>query len=416
MPKPVVVSISHREYGSLRKTAQGVIKGDEGNAMEAIRCTPFLSENIYYDEFRCRTMVTSPLPWDSRNDHWKMRTWTDHDSVKTAEFFQISDIPIKSSVIQTVIHSVARESARHPLREWLSSLEWDGLNRIQSWLPFYMGAVVGKYNARFVKAVGAAWLISAVARVFEPGCKADHLLILEGAQGVGKSTSLKVLAGEEYFTDHLPDLGSTDCALQLQGSWIIELSELENMSRSEVGRFKAFMTHTADKYRPKYGRETVHIPRQCVFAGTTNEDEYLKDFENRRIWPIRVTSCDIDAIAEDRAQLWAEAVARYKAGEAWWLQRNSEDDEAIEQGRSEQEARVKQDPWYVPISDYLKTRDDVSIEEILREGLGIPLERWSMSEKTRIGFYLKKQGRVWEKYRAKSAGREWRYRRRPASA
>ena len=169
----------------------------------------------------------------------------------------------------------------------------------------------------YVRAVGARWLISAVARVFHPGAKADCALILEGPQGIKKSTALSVMA-QPWFTDRLSDLGSKDAAMETKGVWIIEIAELDTMSRAEVSAIKAFMSRTHDRFRPPYGKRLVDLPRQCVFAGSINpEGGYLKDATGgRRFWPVVCGQIDIDALARDRDQLWAEARDRFRNGRA----------------------------------------------------------------------------------------------------
>ena len=215
------------------------------------------------------------------------------------------------------VGAVAREITVHPVRDHLGALAWDGVPRIETWACRYLGAEDTAFN----RSVGALWLISAVARIFRPGVKADHMLVLEGPQGARKSTALKILAGEDWFTDELPDLGSKDAAMHMQGVWIIEIAELDAIGKAEVSRIKAFLTRTTDRFRPPYGRYTIEVPRQCVFAGTVNPDTYLRDETgNRRFWPVRCGTIDIDALARDRDQLWAEAVARFRAGAIWWLE------------------------------------------------------------------------------------------------
>lgn len=144
--------------------------------------------------------------------------------------------------------TVAKDRSFHPIRSYLESRRWDGIERLDCWLSAYLGVA----DTAYARAVGARWLISVIARIYRPGVKADCCLILEGPQGTRKSTALKTLAGP-YFTDELADLGSKDSALQTRGVWIIELSELDTLSRSEVSRIKAFMSRTTDRFRPPYG-------------------------------------------------------------------------------------------------------------------------------------------------------------------
>ena len=228
---------------------------------------------------------------------------------------------------------VARDIMHHPVRERLNGLKWDGTARLDSWLTDYLGVEPATgYDAeksqahRYTSEVGLRWLISAVARVYQPGCKADHCLILEGPQGVGKSTAAATLALEDaWFADEIADLGTKDSAQDLRGKWIIELGELSALKRGEIERVKAFMSRKVDHYRPSYGRRSQDFPRQCVFIGITNADAYLGDETGgRRFWPVKVGKIDLEKLKADREQLWAEAVAAYRAGEKWWLDKATE--------------------------------------------------------------------------------------------
>jgi putative DNA primase/helicase len=157
-------------------------------------------------------------------------------------------------------------------------------------------------------------MVGAVARVFQPGCRVDHMLILEGEQGLKKSTTIEILGGE-WYTDARLNFADKDSLLIVQGRWIIEMAELEGMNKADTSETKKFLTQHVDLFRPPYGRKLVKYPRRCVFAGTVNLDAYLKDDSgNRRFWPVRVTAIDADALRRDVDQLWAEAVALYKAG------------------------------------------------------------------------------------------------------
>ena len=247
---------------------------------------------------------------------------------------------------------------------------------------------------------------TAVARIYQPGVKVDCCLILEGPQGSRKSTALRTLAGE-FFTDELADLGSKDAALQICGDLIVEISELDSLARSEIASIKAFMSRSADRFRPPFGKRVVECPRQCVFAGTVNHTEYLRDETGaRRFWPVRCGFVDVERLAGDRDQLWAEAKARFSSGEKWWLDTS----ELIEITRQEQATRYQSDPWEEVIAPWLEGRVSASISELLDKCLNKPQAQWTQADKNRVGRCLRTLD--WERYRERDGERlEWRWRR-----
>jgi putative DNA primase/helicase len=172
--------------------------------------------------------------------------WTDEQDVLTAAWLQLHGIPVNREIAGQAVQTIAREHPFHPIRDYLNSLVWDGIERIDNWLTLYLGVGPSDY----VSAVGGKFLIGAVARVHRPGAKNDTCLILEGSQGALKSTALRTLAGDEFFSDDIADLGSKDSVLQTRGVWIIELAELDSMSKGEVSRVKAFMSRQVDRVRP----------------------------------------------------------------------------------------------------------------------------------------------------------------------
>jgi predicted P-loop ATPase len=276
------------------------------------------------------------------------------------------------------------------------------VERVDRWLSTYLSAEDSEYS----RAVGSRWLISAVARIFRPGAKADCCLILEGPQGIRKSTALRTLAGE-YFTDELADLGSKDAAMQTRGVWIIELSELDSLSHSEVARIKAFMSRTTDRFRPPYGMRLVESPRQCVFAGTVNHSTYLRDETGgRRFWPVTCGRIDVTALARDRDQLWAEANERFDGGAVWWL----ETAELVRMAADQQVDRYEGDPWEEVIAPWLENRPSVSIREVLEKCLQKAQALWTQTDKNRAARCLRALG--WDRYRERHGTRlEWRYRK-----
>ena len=419
----------------LRLDLSGTPERNEANIIMALNSDPAFAGIIAFDEFAQEVVALGALPWDETGhdtDATYPRPWDDADDIRAAEWLQHREVNVAPTVVGRSVGAVARDIRIHPVRAYLQSLIWDGTPRLERWTSRYLGAA----PTDLTHAMGGLWLISAVARIFRPGVKADHMLILEGEQGARKSTALKILAGEEWFTDELPDLGSKDAAIHMQGVWIVEIAELDAIGRAEVSRIKAFLTRTTDRFRPPYGRHTVEIKRQCVFAGTVNPDTYLRDETgNRRFWPIRCGNIDVEGLARDRDQLWAEAVARFKSGALWWL----EDKNLLNAARDEQDKRYQSDAWDglidrwltheisvvgdsyssfdPPRRESIPRREplcDVSVGEILEEAIGIEPARWSRVDQMRVSGYLKKNG--WERYRTarvggEQPGREWRYRR-----
>lgn len=257
---------------------------------------------------------------------------------------------VSSSVIREVILTVARVTRFDPVKERLLSLSWDGVPRLDTWLMTYANAEDTPLNRLF----GAKWLLHAVDRALNPGCIFQGMLILEGEQGVRKTTLLQTLGLEPtWYSSNLPNLthgGGVEARRALTGPFLFEMSELSTLKRAEAHEIKEFLSSRTDWLRPAYGRTYELRPRGCVFAGTTNDSVYLGDRTgNRRFWPVRVGQCDIEALERDREQLWAEAVSRFQAGEKAML---GEQGEAL--------AAVAQE----------ERRDD-SLEDMLRECLSL---------------------------------------------
>jgi predicted P-loop ATPase len=323
----------------------GTPERNEANVITALKNDEAFAGAVLFDEFRQEVLVNRALPWDEKESTIP-RCWSDADDVRCAEWLQRHEINIVPAVVSRSVAAIARDIRIHPVREYLRSLAWDGMPRLETWTITYLGAVDTKLNRAF----GSLWMISAVARIMKPGCKVDHMLILEGPQGAKKSTALKVLAGEDWFTDELTEIGSKDAAQQMRGVWVIEIAELDAISRAEVSRIKSFLSRSVDRYRPPYERYVIDVPRQCVFAGSVNPDTYLRDETgNRRFWPVRCGRIDLNALACDRDQLWAEAVARYRDGAIWWLN----EPELIASANAEQDQRYQADAWDARIDRWL---------------------------------------------------------------
>lgn len=261
--------------------------------------------------------------------------------------------------VEAQILAVARENSYNPIAEYLNSLVWDGVPRIDTWLIDYMHAEDTVFNRR----VGSMWLIAACARGIKPGSKVDTVLVLEGPQGARKSTAAARLGGT-WFSDSPLVIGNKDSQMMASFCWIIELAELASLRASETESQKAFLSQSNDKYRPPYGKAIEAFLRFAVFIGTTNDDEYLPDQTgNRRYWPVRVgENCDTIRLMSDRDQLWAEAVYRYKnsdlnpqfkdeacPGERWWFATKEEEDMA----RGVVDKRRPENVWATAIHEWV---------------------------------------------------------------
>ena len=332
----------HPEFDGRIITPVDLILNDEGkmkpllaNAITVLRTAPEWENVLAYNEFSSHVTTKFPAPWQAGIG----AVWSDYDDSKTCEWLQHHGVMIRTHIATEAIEAIAKENPFHPVRDYLKNVRWDGEPRIDHWLIRYVGAP----DIPFVRAVGPRWFISGVARIFKPGCQADHMLLFEGPQGIRKSTLLRILASDDrWFSDHVSELGSKDSRGELQGKWILEMGELDNIRRSDLERVKTFLTTRADNFRPPYGRRTESFPRQCVFAGTVNDHMPLIDETgNRRFWPVRCGTIDLKALERDRDLLWAEAYDRYQAGSVWWLDTAELNDLAL----TEQESRYNPGPW-----------------------------------------------------------------------
>lgn len=275
----------------------------------------------------------------------------------------------------------------HPIRDYLESLVWDGVPRLDTLLPRYAGAEDIRYN----REVGKNMMLAAVGRIYNPGCKFDHILILEGKQGIGKGEFISTLASAPLRTSANFNIPAKELVDKIQGFWFIEFGELAGLRRAELEYVKDFITESVDVARPAYGRTRQKFKRQCVFIGTTNPESgvgYLKDQTgNRRYWPVYCTKCDIEALKRDRDQLFAEAVVRYKSKEKHYFT----DDALIKEAEQQQLSRLEIDPWGDAIYDFIEDRRKVLREptiittnDIIDQCLNIPTSRTNRSERIRV--------------------------------
>ena len=271
------------------------------------------------------------------------------------------------------------------MQDYLDALEWDGTPRVANLFPSYLGAEASPY----AKAIGTMFLLSMVARIYQPGCKVDHLPVIEGPQGALKSSACRVIGGE-WFSDSLPDVSAgKDASQHLRGKWLIEVAEMHAMNRAEASLLKSFITRQEERYRPSYGRLEVFEPRQCVFIGTTNKDTYLRDETGgRRFWPIKAGRIDIAALVRDRDQLFAEFVTLYRNGARWWPDKDTEREIFM----PEQAARYEADPWEEKVREYVTGKSKVTVWEVGFHGLSIATARIGTADSRRIAAALDQLG------------------------
>jgi putative DNA primase/helicase len=357
------------------------VRSNNANVALALMGDPHLAGVVAHDDFALALTRSAHAPWNRT-----FGRWSDADNVALSDYLQREGLDVNPDIVSYGVLTAAMRNRIHPVQDYLRGLEWDGEERLSSWLTTYLGVESTPYS----KAVGTRFLIAAVARVMNPGCKADTMLVLEGRQGIGKSSAVKTLFGEHWFADSLPQLSSKEAAMQIQGKWVVEVAELEAFRRSEITDIKAFLSRSSDRFRAPYARFPQDSPRQCVFVGTTNSDDYLKDASgNRRFWPVRCDNIDLPRLATDREQIWAEALELFVWGMPWHL---TPDEEVY--ARAEQSARLAEDVWAPQIDAYVWSRQRVTTEEILEYALGVPIGRRDQLARMRVNAHLTRWG--WE--------------------
>lgn len=333
----------------LEYTKSGKLLCNIANIILILENDPALAGHIVHDLFTGMDSAKDGLPWNKNANQW-----TDTDDANLRVWLEKHyDITGKEKIADALTAVLTRHSY-HPIRDYLSGLTWDGVPRLDRIIIDYMGAEDSELN----RAMSRKHFVAAVARVFNPGCKYDYCLIMSGAEGIGKSTLLRVMGGK-WFNDSITTLEGKEGMEQLRRAWVVELGELSSIKRSDVEQVKAHLSKQVDIYRAAYARRVLEHPRQCVFCGTTNEALFLKgDTGNRRFWVIPVVA-ELrkyrdwsEAIRRDRDQLWAEAVHYYKQGEPLYL---SEELEAQAKQRQQDFNDDNDDPIGAMLDKYLNT-------------------------------------------------------------
>lgn len=380
------------------------------NVYLVLRHHPDLTECLWADEFARKIVKRKKLPWETVAEFNDRPVWGEDDDLRLGLWLaRALGMRIRATdTLATAVGWAARDLRCNPVRDYLDALVWDGEHRLDSWLT----ETLGTKDTEYTRLSGRFFLMGMVARIYKPGCQMRFMPILEGYQYRGKSSALRVLAGE-WFSDTPLDLNNKDTYQLLQGQWLYEIAELDAFNRSESTRMKAFVSSQEDHFRAPYDRAPKKWPRQLVFAGTTNQDEYFKDpTGNTRYWPWRVEELhpiNLALLAEKRNQLFAEAVHRFNAGERF----HPTADEQVRLFSKEQESREIADPWQTKIEEAIEysTQNRLTVLEILTDVLKVEVGRIDNSKQmsTRVGQIMHKIG--WQKKRNTSGSRAYYYER-----
>ena len=297
-------------------------------------------------------------------------------------------LQFRTGDIEQAVKQVASEHKFNPVREYLEDLEWDGVERIGAVAEDILGVPATELTQMLLR----KWFISAVARPLSPGCQVDHVLVLQGPQGPGKSTFFRTLIGDDWFTDQHFDLSSDDGSRVVRKFWVIEWAELETMHRARSsGLVKSFITRRVDTFRPPYGRRFVDAKRHCVIVGTTNPEHFLSDpTGNRRFWPIAVGHhvFNLDLLAQQRDQLWAEAVALYRRGEPWHL-----DEKYSALLGESQEQFEERHPWESLVEEWLRGwTAEITTATVLERAVKKPAGNWTRGDEMAVAQVMRALG------------------------
>ncbi|CEQ20360.1 virulence-associated E family protein [Paraclostridium sordellii] len=313
---------------------KGMYKTSNKNIVTILENDINLKGKIAYNLFSNRTMVKGDLPWRSVSDKVRGDIWQDSDDANLRVYIDITYGIVAPYKINDGLAIIEKKNKYHPIIDYLNSNTWDKISRVDTLMIDYLGAE----DCEYTRSITRKMLVAAVSRIFNPGIKFDYMLVLVGRQGIGKSYIINLL-GREWYSDSLNTVYGKEAYEQLQNAWILEMAELSATKKADAEAIKHFISKTEDSYRQAYGRRVDTFKRQCVFFGTTNENEFLKDRTgNRRYWPLMVgvnkplKNLFKDLNKNEINQIWAEALYLYKCGE-----------KLILEGEVEREANLKQE-------------------------------------------------------------------------
>lgn len=354
----------------LTKDGNGKPYQNEDNLSRVISSWPPFRDQFFYDEFS-----------DVQMRNGKRITEHDIAQIQYESQRHIGLHKVKAASIHDALKIHFMRSRRNLAQELILSTTWDGIERIESFLSQYLGCEFSEYSC----AISKNFWISLVARIFKPGCQVDNMLILEGAEGIRKTSALKII-GENFFAQANEQIGTKDFHQSLRGKFLIEIGELQAFRKADIKKIIAEITNRVDTYRPTHGRIALDFPRACIFVGTTNETTYLKEGMGlRRFWPIHCKAADTEAIERDRGQLFAEAYTKFKAGNTWWEMPKGWEEIVAERVDDD-------DPWFSEIANYCAAKEVVTTRDILLYALKFEDQKMKDSDTKRVASCLRKLG------------------------
>lgn len=362
------------------------------NAVIVLQKDPqFAPSHLWYDEFLDRVLT--------RDEDGRPREWRDTDDARVTVYLQqtINMSTVAETIVASAVRYVSSQRVRNCVVEYLRSLTWDGENRIEHALEDFWGVVPSPDQpSDYIRPVSANLFLSMVARALKPGCQVDTMIVFEGPQGIGKSRALRAIGGAWYALAS-ESVTHKDFFQIFPGVWLLEIGELDAMSKADRERTKLVISTPTDRYRPTYARHARDFPRRCIFVGTTNRDDYGNDDTGlRRLLPVRCGDIDVPGLTAALPQLFAEAYARIVAGEPWWRTPES-------LTKTVQRDRQHEDAWTPTVLTYVEFKDEVTSADVLVNALKVRESDITRTEQNRVSSILALNG--WKRQTIRVSGK-----------